>query len=253
MIDFKWETLIELYYAGDSIGAVAEGASPGVVSFDDAMKGLQRFPRGTDESDIARLFLNYCNEVGKDGFSVTGWYSYHSKNRGAAKYGNTWKDHFVTVDYILKKKGTLDYEHLIALSRDRGSNGNGCLALAYPIVKKFPGKAPEMAERITVGTHYLARPTMQLAVSFFLGNKTLQEIIDEAFPNERSDGWDLSPLSCGCLWAAATIAQEDTAKDVIKAALANGGDVDSYLSLGLLMWGVQRESHQSYPNALDTD
>lgn len=230
--------LLKLYYIGDSIGAMAEGGAGGTVSYERALAGLKAFPNGTDESDTARLFVRYCSEVGPENFSVTDWYAYHTKHRAATSYGKTWRDHFNTVEFIIKKNGKLDYDHLVALSRDRGSNGNGCLALAFPIARMFLLGALVNSQRITAGTHYLAQPTMELAVKYFLGQKTLDEVIDESFPKGRNDAWKLTPLSHGCLFAAATIAKEKTLKDVINKALEMGGDVDSYLSLGLLMWGV---------------
>ena len=243
----QWKDPIELYYAGDSIGAIAEGGAGGTVSYERALTGLKVYPTGTDESDTARLFLQYCAEVGIEGFSVTDWYAYHTKNRAATTYGKTWGDHFNTVEFILKKKGTLDYDQLVSLSKDRGSNGNGCLALAYPIAKLFGDRALQITDRVTAGTHCMARQTMQLAVQYFQGKKTHDEVIRGSFPTERTDGWELTPLSHGCLWAAATIAKEPTVKDVIKKALDMGADVDSYLSLGMLMWGVKRNSNSRKP------
>ncbi len=231
---------IKLYYIGDSIGAMAEGGAGKTVSYERALTGLKAYPKGTDESDTARLFIRYCEEVGDDNISVTGWYAYHAQSRMFTTYGKTWRDHFRTIEYILKKNGQLDYDHLVALSKDRGSNGNGCLALAYPIAKIFGDNALEVADMITAGTHYLAMPSMQLAVEFFQGKQTLDQVIEKAFPSERDDGWKLTPLSHGCLWAAAVIAKETTLKEAIQKALDMGGDVDSYLSLGLLMWAVDR-------------
>ena len=88
--------------------------------------------------------------------------------------------------------------------------------------------------------HIMALPTMRLAVAYFLGEKTLDEVIAESFPTTRTDGWELMPISHGCLWAAATIAREPTAEDVIRMALAKGIDTDSCLALGLLMWGFRQ-------------
>ncbi|MDT8421567.1 MAG: hypothetical protein RQ754_14160 [Desulfuromonadales bacterium] len=173
------------------------------------------------------MFLRYCDEIGVDDFSVTDWYAYHAKNRGAAKYGKTWRDHFATIDYILKKDGRLDYGHLVTLSKDRGSNGNGCLALAYPIVKVFGRRAYEVAEVVSAGTHYQALLTMTLAIDFFLGDKSLDDVICEALPADVEDGWGLSPLAPACLWAAAMVAKERTLDDVVRIALLQGGDVDT--------------------------
>ena len=231
---------IKLYYIGDSIGAMAEGGAGKTVSYGRALTGLKAFPKGTDESDTARLFIRYCEEVGADNFSITGWYAYHAQNRMFTTYGKTWRDHFRTVEYILKKNGRLDYERLVSLSKDRGSNGNGCLALAYPIAKIFGDNALEVAGMTTAGTHYLARPSVLLAVEFFQSKKTLDQVIKEAFPAKMDNGLQLTPLSHGCLWAAAVIAKERTLKKVIQKALDMGGDVDSYLSLGLLMWAADR-------------
>lgn len=233
----SWNEPIELYYAGDSIGAMAEGSSGGTVPFEKAITGLQAFPNGTDESDTARLFLRHCSEVGVDDFDVLDWYAYHTRHRAATSYGKTWHDHFSTVEYILKKNGQLDYQHLLQLSKDRGSNGNGCLAQAYPIATLFGDRAQAVAEQVTAATHMMALPTMAIAVAFFQGEKTLDEVVDESFPQHRNDLWDLTPLSHACLCAAAIIAREETIEGVIRLALAKGGDVDSYLSLGLLMWG----------------
>ena len=237
MFNLSWNEPVDLYYAGDSIGAVAEGAAGGKVSFDKAITGLQAFPNGTDEADTARLFLRYCNKVSVDNFDVLDWYAYHTHHRSAAMYGKTWRDHFNTVDYILKKNGQLDYNHLLQLSKDRDSNGNGCLALAYPIATLFDDRALAVAEQVTAATHIMAVPTMRIAVAFFQGEKTLDEVIAESFPPHRNDLWDLTPLSHACLCAAAIVAREETIEGVIRLALAKGGDVDSYLSLGLLMWG----------------
>ena len=66
MFELRWNELIDLYYAGDSIGAMAEGCSGGTVPFEKVITGVQAFPNGTDESDTARLFLRYCAEVGVD-------------------------------------------------------------------------------------------------------------------------------------------------------------------------------------------
>ena len=224
MFELRWNELIDLYYAGDSIGAMAEGCSGGTVPFEKAITGLQAFPNGTDESDTARLFLRYCAEVGVDDFDVLDWYAYHARHRAATSYGKTWRDHFNTVGYILKKNGQLDYDHLLQLSRDRGSNGNGSLALAYPIVKTFPDRAQEVSDRVTAATHIMAVPTMRIAVAFFLGQKSLDEVIAESFPQDRDDLWKLTPISHACLCAAATIAKEETIEGVIRLALAKGGD-----------------------------
>ena len=223
MFKLSWNEPIDLYYAGDSIGAVAEGAAGGKVSFDKAITGLQAFPNGTDEADTARLFLRYCNKVSVDNFDVLDWYAYHTHHRSAAMYGKTWRDHFNTVDYILKKNGQLDYNHLLQLSKDRDSNGNGCLALAYPIATLFGDRAQAVAEQVTAATHIMAVPTMRIAVAFFQGEKTLDEVITESFPQGRDDLWDLTPLSHACLCAAATVAKEETIEDAIRLALAKGG------------------------------
>jgi len=242
--DLTWDAPIDLYYKGDSIGAIAEGGAGGTVSYERAMTGLKAYPNGTDESDTARLFIKYCASIDIENFSVTDWYAYHAKHRAATTYGKTWQktwqDHFLTVEYFLKKHGELDYDRLVAISKDRGSNGNGCLALAYPIVKIFGDRAEEIADLVTAGTHDLARPTMKLLVKFFQGRKSLADVIDEAFPTKRTDGWKLTPLSHGCLWAAASIADEINLENVIIGALQQGGDVDSYLSLALLIWGVKK-------------
>jgi hypothetical protein len=238
--DLAWNDPMDLYYMGDSIGAIAEGGAGGTVSYEHAVTGLKAYPRGTDESDTARLFIEYCASIDIENFSVTDWYAYHTKHRAATSYGKTWQDHFLTIDYILKKTGELNYDHLVAISKDRGSNGNGCLALAYPIVTIFADRAEEIADLMTAGTHFLARPTMKLLIGYFQGRKSLEDVINEAFPTQRTDGWELTPLSHGCLWAAATIAAEPHLESVIVRGLEEGGDVDSYLSLALLIWGVKK-------------
>jgi hypothetical protein len=238
--DLTWDDPIELYYKGDSIGAIAEGGAGGTVSYEQAINGLKAYPKGTDESDTARLFLKYCTTIDPENFSVTDWYAYHTRHRAATTYGKTWQDHFLTIEHFLKKPGELDYDRLVSLSKDRGSNGNGCLALAYPIVMIFAERAEEIADLITAGTHDLARPTMKLLVRYFQGRKSLDDLINEAFPTKRTDGWELTPLSHGCLWAAASIADGTHLEDVIMRALEEGGDVDSYLSLALLIWGVKK-------------
>ena len=230
--------LMRFYYIGDSIGAMAEGGAGSTVGYERALIGLKAYPKGTDESDTARLFIRYCSEVGIENLSVPDWYAYHTKHRAAAKYGKTWQDHFNTVEYILKKNGALDYDQLVKLSVDRGSNGNGCLALAYPIARLFPEQAHTSSEAITQGTHYLALPVMRLAIQFFLDKKTLDEVIDDPLLKSWGDPLQLKPLSHGCLYAAALIAKERTLKDVIKKALEIGCDVDSFLSTGALMWGI---------------
>jgi hypothetical protein len=234
-----------LYYAGDSVGAMAEGGAPGSVTYEDAMKGLQVYPNGTDESDVARLFLEYvAKEDEANEFDLWGWCVYHTENRAATRYGKTWKDHFSTVKHIAKTGRNLS--GLLHISQDRASMGNGILALAYPAA--YAQMHIKQCEDLCKISHWGAVRTFVLARKYFGGVLSLEElegrVIDTCMRTANhdviNDRYELTPLAPFCLWAAIQVAKQPSVEDAIRFALSKGGDVDSYLSLGLLIWGFER-------------
>lgn len=240
----RHEILMALYRAGDSIGAVAEGGGPGTVSYEDAMKGITMYPKGTDETDSANLFLEYAKDVGTKDIGIYGWSTYHLDHKSCTSYGKTWKDHFATVKAIRDYPRHEFAKTIMEISKDRDSWGNGCLSLSYPMA--YCGLSATQASIILMSSHYRSSTVATDAFSYFSGLFTLDQLEALAEINIGKTGqtggdfFAATPLSPQCLWAAVQVAKQPTTEEAIKFALSKGGDVDSYLSLGLLIWGFER-------------
>lgn len=239
---FRMNYLLSLYYYGDQVGAVAEGAGGGTISYEKALTGVDRFPNGTDESDIVRLAVEFWKDIDGDYLGRYGsmekiveWYCYHEKARSVCKYGRTWKDHFSLVKHLNMVKGVGWKESIhnkfIKISSDRGSNGNGALAMVFPM-----WVTGNSGIRVVEGTHSEASDLCGDLSLYFCGDLDLDHLKDccaeACIPHTE--------LADGCLYEAINVAQQDSVEDGVKYALCRGGDVDSYLSLGLLLWGFER-------------
>ncbi len=228
---------LHMFYLGDSIGAMAEGGAGGSCSYEKAMKGIKAFPRGTDESDTARLFLSYIEQCGRPqaAADIASWYHYHQANRNVSRYGRTWRDHFGLVKE-LEKKGRLTYKAVYQISVDRNSLGNGGLMLVFPAIMTGVDFATLLA--IIKGTHYQAEPIAAMLYRL-LKRYVSVSVVEESLTTHYClfhDDYGMTPLAPYCLLAAIQVAKQPTIEEAVRFSLEKGGDVDSYLSLGLLLW-----------------
>lgn len=231
------EKAIDMYYLGDSIGAMAEGGAGGSCSLERAMTGLRAFLHGTDESDTVHLFQAfslYYHPGMKSQTDILTWHCYHTERHRLSSYGKTWRDHFATVK-AMDKKSELSILGLLAISADRNSFGNGLLALVFPVMMHNVKR--DIYQILFSTTHYQAAPTCGLMVEALRNRdlKMIEEII-EPVAHVWRDSPGMTPHYLYCIAAAYEVAKQPTIKEAIEFALAFGGDVDSYLSFGLLMW-----------------
>lgn len=238
----EYDPLLQLYFYGDRIGAPAEGMAGATLDFERMMQRQHEYPNGTDESDSVRQFVRFAGgyawDGDYDGFAVS-WARSIAHQHACTSYGRTWRDHFATVRALVKS-GNVTIDRLLVLSRDRNSCGNGCLALAYPAWRyaREVGADPyRLARAVTEVSH--AHPLAQRCVAALAGCFATGDL--SAFPADcfppPGEEVRFTHLAPGCLWAALQCAGMATKDDAIRRAAEIGGDVDSYLSLGLLLWG----------------
>jgi len=246
MDDLKFHSLLALYYYGDQVGAVAEGASPGAVSYERAItEGPKRYPHGTDESDTVRLFVDWAKSE-DTGESLANWCDYHERNRRVTTYGKTWRDHFATVK-SLRKQGVLKFGRLTLISMDRDSLGNGALNLVFP---SFALGLDLLDMHDLVKITHAHEDSLTVARELFLyfsQNSSGYNLLTRSFGVTQKlnlpfdpETFNLTELAPHCLCAAIITSMHKTVEDCIRFALSKGGDVDSYLSLGLLLWGFRQ-------------
>ncbi|NJC88156.1 MAG: ADP-ribosylglycohydrolase family protein [Desulfuromonas sp.] len=238
------DPLLQLYFEGDRLGASAEGMSGATLSFEQIMARRNEHPNGTDESDSVRLFIRYADSDcwdGDYGRFAAGWAAHLTRYHAVTSYGRTWRDLFALVRHVEKTTGRpISYAKLTEMARDRNSCGNGCLALAYPAwryARTVGGDPYRLARVVTEVSH--AHPIAQRCVAALVGcfeTGDPSTITSDCFPPAGAEAC-FTHLAPGCLWAALECAGEATRDDAIRRAASIGGDVDSYLSLGLLLWG----------------
>ena len=260
MTSLREQSLLHLYFRGDRLGAPFEGAMPGTVTVDGLLRSEMTYPQGTDESDIVRCMVRYLREhdatkMPLQVFSCK-WAEYHEGHRAATRYGRGWRDYFATVRAV-RDSGASDIEkfrQLHKVSKDRRSAGNGCLALAVPLALRFA------RERSTVTLGLEAASTIA-RLSHFEGTNSCSELyihLASFFDSRKSSDWWLDDvklsfqteasrlgtasdiLAPGCALAAIAVSEGETLEDCLEIACKRGGDMDSYLSLGLFLWGLKK-------------
>jgi ADP-ribosylglycohydrolase len=229
------DRLIKLYMEGDAIGAPYEGKE----MFAPPRMDLAPRLGGTDETDTVRCWEEF-RRSGKD-INPLDWARYFTYNHKPCGYGKAYPDFFQLVKY-LDKRGALEYEKLVEISKDRNSMGNGCLALVYPLVCLADEQgldAPSgLVREYTMMTH--AHPVAlgacdELADIFWGRNEPVVFGYAEVqYPVEGIGGHaDAMSTLHTALWCA----QKATKEEVTKECIFIGGDTDSTLALSLLLWG----------------
>lgn len=236
------DALVQLYMEGDRIGAPFESYGPPVkpLSYGEIMARANEYPNGTDESDIVRCFSRFT-----EGYTwaddlpqfIVDWCDYHEQHRAATSYGGTWRDHFATVKY-LRKEGKLTYGELARISEERDSFGCGALALVYPAL--LYAEEREMVGAWTFVTvlckathhHVAARAAVMELLYFFSARQNISTLTR-----------NLGRTGCrDIVGKAATLAHLFRSKqNLAHQAILEGGDVDSILSLALLLWGMEQK------------
>lgn len=126
---------IDLYKLGDIMGSGYEGGSVFYKphTFEEIKKKMRSGFR-TDESDIVDCFNNFISDYRFRGKIplLMDWVVYHSTHRSHVRYGKTYNEHFQIVG-TLKSHDNLTLKELFSLAADKGSFGNACLALVYPV------------------------------------------------------------------------------------------------------------------------
>lgn len=241
--------LIELYCQGDRFGAPFESAGNAPVSFSDMMANRDRFPTGTDESDLVHNFIRFTKQYQWRGdgkhFAVE-WAKFITANHRHTSYGKTWRELFALVRFLRKNRKDITFEGLSRIAKDVDSCGNGILALAYPawryskVVDADPFNLIHDLAAVSHANDLAKICLSSLIWHFSTRGKTRPpaELILADFPeaNYRM----VTHLAPGCLLAAFECAQGKKLEDVLETACQIGGDMDSYLSLALLLWGFKR-------------
>ena len=248
------DPLLQLYFDGDRIGAPAEGMAGATLGYERMLQRQYEYPQGTDESDSVRLFLRFASSQAWDGDYdrlAVGWACFITRHHAVTSYGRTWCSLFALVRHVEKNTGAaISHAKLMEMSRDWNSCGNGCLALAYPAWRyaQQVGADPfRLAQSVTEVSH--AHPTAQQCVAAlvrYFESGDLAAFTPERLP-PAGKGALFTPLAPGCLWAALECAGAESKEDAIRRASEIGGDVDSYLSLGLLLWGLRSSCHRKQP------
>ena len=223
--------LLKYYKWGDRLGSVVEGGVGNAIR--------KKSPVPTDESDIVDCFMKFTSGINVFDFKspeefALQWYLFHDKSYRVCLYGRAWEDHF-----LVMRVPKIKYAKTVAISEDRNSLGNGALVLVYPIylmTRMFGHEAVyAMVETVVAGTHYPAIFSALKLASFFL---------DDVYGDLGLEGESTS-LADGCLYYAAQCAREDSIRGVIREAYRLGGDVDSVLSLALLMHKFERRHDEN--------
>jgi ADP-ribosylglycohydrolase len=231
--------LVALYKQGDVEGIPWEGKP--MYSEPDGY----RFPStyGSDESSIVDCFLAFTENYrlkDMDQF-LWDWCLYHTDHHGTG-YGKTYKEHFADMKFLRKKYDAAEgVKQLYRISSERNSFGNGSLAMVYPAYCYFLNQGYEPKNYVEwMTTLNYAHPDAVNAC------RRLYEIIrradyydDTTFP-EYSRPIDTIKAS-DTLNAAIYCADQETVEDVIKTAIYTGGDIDSFLSLALLLHGILKQ------------
>lgn len=250
MQDDPW---IEFYFEGDRLGASAEGMPGSRLTAEEMLQRQGEHPEGTDESDLVRLFQRFVRTwdwTGEVEPLAAAWAVFVTRHRRATRYGRTWRHLFHLVRYWSKTHGRpIHYGELVAVAREVNSCGNGCLAVVYPAVVYAQGIGTDpypLVQAVTEVSH--AHPMAQRCVTALANNFVSAN--DAGFmpdclpPVGDEEGY--TALAPGCLWAALQCAAAKTKFEAVEVAARIGGDVDSYLSLGLLLWGW-RQGHKPGP------
>lgn len=245
MQDDPW---IEFYFEGDRLGASAEGMPGSRLTAEEMLRRQGEHPEGTDESDLVRLFQRFVHAwdwTGDVESFAAAWAVFVTRHRRATRYGRTWRHLFHLVRYWTKTYDRpIGYGELVAVARDVNSCGNGCLALVYPAVRyarEVDADPYRLAGAVAEVSH--AHPTAQRCVwalvHFFLDADDTCFTTECLPPSGEEERY--THLAPGCLWAAVQCAGAQTKHEAVQMAARIGGDVDSYLSLGLLLWGWQQD------------
>jgi ADP-ribosylglycohydrolase len=139
---------IRYFMLGDKIGKHYETG----VAYDlsDTRISKEKFLRiadtpdtfGSDESDIVRCFYEFVkNKKIQDDLDKTlwDWCLYLAQNRRATRYGKTWQNFFLLIDYLKKLPDNhkTKLQKIYEISMDANSCGNGAIVLIYPVMKTY--------------------------------------------------------------------------------------------------------------------
>jgi hypothetical protein len=259
---------LEAYCRGDRLGAPWESNSAhwSPVSYEQILARENRYPRGTDESDIVDCFERFVSGYEYDGdvnWLLVSWARFHEKNRRVTTYGGTHKNFFRVVR-ALDKAGNLKTERLFELSAESkpgGSLGNGCLALAlsvYAYSKVIGHDRKELVqlffklshahegalgcgrylcnlfEAVEGGFELLKVQSDCGPVSKFLANREW-----EMPPEEFAKKYPHNVLCCiTVVHALYGVLNASSEVDLIVRTISMGGDCDSVMAMSMMLWEI---------------
>ncbi len=262
------EAALTAYRKGDRLGAPWEGGpahwSP--VSYEKILARKNQYPLGTDEADTVDCFEKFLTLHGYDenlDNLLVAWARFHERNRRTTCYGETWKDYFATVRGLDKSR-MLTTGRLFTLSAERkpgGSLGNGCLALglpAYAYAKKLGLQSKEVMQSFFRLSHShegalgCARFLCDLFDAVEAGRKITALDADcqpvKTFLTDKE--WQLKPevfarkyphnvLCCyTVIHALYGVLNASSEEELIVWVVSMNGDVDSVLSLAMLLFSL---------------
>jgi ADP-ribosylglycohydrolase len=110
----------------------------------------------TDETDLVQNFHRFITEYGslqdKADFLLN-WCCFITDHHGIARYGKSFPDFFRLVKH-LRKTNQLDLNTIYQISKDRNSFGNGCLPLVYPLFHYLTKNNLSLADRFQLIIHF---------------------------------------------------------------------------------------------------
>jgi hypothetical protein len=262
----RQQKALDAYRRGDRLGAPWESNSShwSPVSYEQILARENRYPRGTDESDIVDCFESFVSGYEYDGDIdrlLVSWARFHDKHRRVTSYGGTHKNFFRVVR-ALDKAGNLTTKRLFELSAESkpgGSLGNGCLALAlsvYAYSKVIAHDSKELVQLFFKLSHAhegalgCARYLCDLFEAVEGGFDPLKVQPDCGVVNKflANREWELPPegfakkyphnvLCCiTVIHVLYGVLNATSEVDLIERVVSMGGDSDSCLSLSLLLW-----------------
>ena len=246
--------LLDFYFAGDRLGAPFESAGNHPIPMAEMLSCGKRFPYGTDESDLVRNFVRFTQQyrwIGCSQHFAVEWAKFITANHRHTYYGKTWRALFSLVRFLRKNRKDITFDRLSRIATDMNSCGNGILALAYPAWRYANAVGADPFHLVRdLGSvshpHELVRMCMGSLIWHFLTNGKTRPLAELILPEVcEPDYPGMTHLAPGCIWAAFECASGKSVSDVIRKACQISGDVDSYLSLALLLWGFRHEHRPS--------
>ncbi len=245
--------IIEAYRKGDRVGAPFEGKTMWFDVPEERIRMAMKSSRGTDESGIVDCFIAYVENRPWNGDMdswLWGWLVYHQQHHGTG-YGRTYRDHFVLVDFLNKRRPQKTIAQKLAKVREiadeADSFGNACLALVYPLYHYAKDHMPNMSAREIVlwfTRHTHASTDAAKAVSRLIDAIDGKRIESPGEYAVRRDLCAEHATAWNTLLTAAFIADADTEEELYRRGIWVGGDTDSTMATAALLWALKTMTGQ---------